>query len=67
MMIREVEHVELKVLHFRESWNGNGTFLTIMMTIIQQEKVTYTLNLAEWQTLSIHMFYAKIKSFYNTL
>ena len=34
--------------------------------IIQQYKIGYTLNLAEWQILSKYIFYVKIKNFYDT-
>ena len=33
--------------------------------IIQQQKVGYSLNLAEWLILSKHISYTKIKSFYT--
>ena len=63
-MIRGVEHVKLKICHFRKAQYWKLHFFDDYNVIIQQRKVFYTLNLAEWQVLLKDIFYLKIKSFY---
>ena len=63
-MIGKVEHVDLKVSHFKQAQYWKLHFFEDYDDIIQQYKVCYTLNWAACQILSKNI-YVKIKSFYK--
>ena len=62
MIFGEVEHVELKVRHFKEAQFWKWHFFEYYDLIDQQPNVGYTFKLAGWQILSKYTFDVKIKS-----